>query len=577
MSGHPPPILRDLGPVIRLFAGERRALMTAGLLLAACTVVAGMLLLGLSGWFITATALAGASLATALAGASLATALAFDVFAPSAGIRFLALARTGARYGERLVTHDATLKILAALRERLFRGWAGPQAARALLMRPARLLFRLTADIDALDTLYLRLLVPAGAALAAAAVAGLAFGTMHAGFGLGVAAFLLVAGLGLPVLAARRSGPWARRRAHAAEALRARTIDLVAGQTELLMAGRMPAQLAAAGAAETRLADAEDRLNRIDTAVAAGFGLATAVLLSASLAGLALLLEAGAIGAPVAALGLLLALGAVEPFAALRRGAVELGRTMLAARRLAPRLAVEAEAARPSAPPEGLALRLADVVVRLPEARAPLFTGLALTVRRGERVAIVGPSGVGKSTLAGLLAGEIAAEAGTVEVLPSGLLTQRTELFDDSLRENLLLADPVADDAALWRALDAAGLGPTVRATGQGLDLRLGEGGLGLSGGQARRLALARLMLRGVPLWLLDEPTEGLDGAMARDVLARFAPDDDAERTLVVVTHLRREAAIADRLIILEPGRIAAELRRGEPGFETVLAGLRPD
>ncbi|MCZ0738294.1 ABC transporter ATP-binding protein, partial [Phreatobacter sp. AB_2022a] len=263
MSGHPPPILRDLGPVIRLFAGERRALMTAGLLLAACTVVAGMLLLGLSGWFITATALAGASLATALA---------FDVFAPSAGIRFLALARTGARYGERLVTHDATLKILAALRERLFRGWAGPQAARALLMRPARLLFRLTADIDALDTLYLRLLVPAGAALAAAAVAGLAFGTMHAGFGLGVAAFLLVAGLGLPVLAARRSGPWARRRAHAAEALRARTIDLFAGQTELLMAGRMPAQLAAAGAAETRLADAEDRLNRIDTAVAAGFG-----------------------------------------------------------------------------------------------------------------------------------------------------------------------------------------------------------------------------------------------------------------------------------------------------------------
>ncbi|MCZ0738503.1 ATP-binding cassette domain-containing protein, partial [Phreatobacter sp. AB_2022a] len=219
---------------------------------------------------------------------------------------------------------------------------------------------------------------------------------------------------------------------------------------------------------------------------------------------------------------------------------------------------------------------LADVVVRLPEARAPLFTGLALTVRRGERVAIVGPSGAGKSTLAGLLAGEIAAEAGTVEVLPSGLLTQRTELFDDSLRENLLLADPVADDAALWRALDAAGLGPTVRATGQGLDLRLGEGGLGLSGGQARRLALARLMLCGAPLWLLDEPTEGLDGTMARDVLARLAPDG-GQHALVIVTHLRREAAIADRLIILEPGRVVAELRRGEPGFETVLAGLRPD
>ena len=204
MSASRIPVVATLAPVVRLFAAERRALMMAGVLLAAATVVAGMLLLGLSGWFITATALAGASVATALA---------FDVFAPSAGIRFFALARTAARYGERLVTHDATLKILAALRERLFRGWAGPEAARALLMRPARLLFRLTADIDALDSLYLRLLVPAGAALAAAAVAGVAFGAMNVGLGLAVAAFLALAGFGLPLAAAWRSGAWARRRA----------------------------------------------------------------------------------------------------------------------------------------------------------------------------------------------------------------------------------------------------------------------------------------------------------------------------------------------------------------------------
>ena len=144
-------IWRDLAPVLRLFADDCRNKLLLGALLAATTVLSGMALLGLSGWFITATAIAG--LNTTLA-------FTFDVFMPSAGIRLLALGRTAARYGERLVTHDATLEVLASLRVRLFRSWARPQAARRLLARPAQLLFRLTGDIDALDSLYLRVLVP---------------------------------------------------------------------------------------------------------------------------------------------------------------------------------------------------------------------------------------------------------------------------------------------------------------------------------------------------------------------------------------------------------------------------------
>ncbi|MGQ3130193.1 MAG: ABC transporter ATP-binding protein, partial [Variovorax sp.] len=153
----------ELRLVLRpFFAAQSRALRW-GALLAAVTVLTGMALLGLSGWFITATALAGLHAATAFT---------FDVFAPSAGIRLLALGRTASRYGERLVTHDATFGALAALRVRLFRGWARAEAARALALRPARLLFRLTSDIDALESLYLRLLVPAAAALGAALLAG---------------------------------------------------------------------------------------------------------------------------------------------------------------------------------------------------------------------------------------------------------------------------------------------------------------------------------------------------------------------------------------------------------------------
>lgn len=560
-------IRRDLRPVLALFMAERRGLMAGGMALAAATILAGVALLGLSGWFITATALAGMS-ATA--------ALAFDVFAPSAGIRFLALARTGARYGERLVTHEGTLRILAALRERLFRGWAEPEAARSLLVRPAKLLFRLTADIDALDSLYLRLLVPAGAAVAAALAAGVALGLMQAWLGLALGGWLLLAGFGLPAWAARRALPWARRRAHAAEALRARTIDLVAGQTELVMAGRLDAQLAATRAADRRLMAAEDRLNRIETGVSAGFGAAAAVALAGTLLGVAALAEAGTIGAPVAALGLLIALGSVEPFAGLRRGAVELGRTLLAARRLSPRLAPAPAAARPSPPPDSCAVRFTAVSAGYPGSGRPLFQDLSLTIRRGERIAVIGPSGAGKSTLLALIAGEMAPASGVVEAVGSTLLTQRSELFHDSLRENLALADPAADDASLWDALDAAGLGPDLRASGRGLDAPVGEGGLGLSGGQGRRLALARLLLRASPLWLLDEPTEGLDRETARDVLERLTGRLGG-RSLIVVTHLRREAAGADRLLILEMGCIVASPQRGELGFDAALAGLRPD
>lgn len=558
---------KDLGAVLSLFLAEQRAPLFAGAALATATVLAGVALLGLSGWFITATAIAGLSVTTALA---------FDVFAPSAGIRFLTLARTAARYGERLTTHDATLAVLAALRERLFRGWAQPGSARSLLMRPARLLFRLTADIDALDSLYLRVLVPAATALGAALATGVALGLMEPWLGLAATAVLVVGGLGVPLIGGRRALLPARRRAHAVEALRAQTIDLVAGQTDLAMTGGLSRQRAAIAAADLRLSMIEDRLNRIDAGVAAGLGVVSAVLLAGTLAAVALLAEAGTIGAPVAALGVLVTFAAIEPFAGLRRGALELGRTLLALRRLAPRLAAGPASWAPSAPAGGLAIRCEAAGMRHDGASRDALAGVSFAIRRGERVAVLGPSGAGKSTLLALLAGEIAPSAGLVECLPATLLTQRTELFRDTLRDNLRLAAPEASDARLLAALDAAGLGDVVADLPRGLDTLLGEGGLGLSGGQARRLALARLFLRDPAVPLLDEPTEGLDGATARDVLARLSTWAEG-RTIIIATHVRREAETADRLIVMGGGRIHADLRRGEPDFERALSDLRPD
>lgn len=560
-------LVRQLRPVAGLFLSGSRAMLIAGVLLSVVTALCGIALLGLSGWFITATGIAGLSAATALA---------FDVFVPSAGIRFLALARTASRYGERLTTHDATLAVLAALRERLFRGWAQPGAARDLVKRPARLLFRLTLDIDALDSLYLRVIVPIIGACAVALAAGVVLGLMQPLLGLSAAGFLILAGAGVPAAAAAAARRPARRRAHGLEVLRSRAIDLVSGQTEWIMAGRLAARQDGLAAADRYLSESDDALNRIEVRTGAGFAVAGALLLAATLVAVALLAESGTIGAPVAALGLLVALAAMEPFAALRRGAVELGRTLIAAGRIAPRLASPLEAAGPVAPPAGIAARLEDVTVRHPGAARPALSAITLTIAEGERIALIGPSGAGKSTLLGLLAGESAPQAGQVARRAATLLTQRTELFQDTLRDNLRLADPRADDASLIEALDAAGLRDDVEALPNGLDTRLGEGGHGLSGGQARRLAFARLLLRPTSLWLFDEPTEGLDGATARDVLARLR-GRTGDRTVVIATHIRREAEAADRLVIMDRGTITAIIARGEPGFQAALAALRPD
>ncbi|MGA0561445.1 thiol reductant ABC exporter subunit CydC [Ancylobacter sp. VNQ12] len=559
--------IRAMGAVLRLFFAERRLALLGGMVLAALTLAAGIALLGISGWFITATALAGASAATALA---------FDVFAPSAGIRLFAITRTAARYGERLVTHDATLGVLAGLRERLFRGWAEPGAAGRLVHHPARLLFRLTLDIDALDSLYLRVMVPVVAALAVALGSAFALGIVDMWLGVAFAALVLVAGFGIPLIAVKAARRPARRRAHVLEVLRTRTVDLVAGQIELLMTGSLAAQRARLAAADARLAQADDALNRIETGVAAGLSVVGAVLLALALLAVAALGEAGLVTTPIAALVLLVVLAAFDPLAALRRGVVELERALIAARRVAPRLVPAPPRTKPVAPPPDLAARFEGVGLRHAGALRPALMGVDLDIRQGERIAFIGASGAGKSTLIAALAGEIGVETGRLEALSAAQLTQRTELFQDSLAGNLALAAPDANEAQLQAALEAAGLRSLMTQLPDGLATQLGEGGLGLSGGQARRLALARLLLSDAAVWLLDEPTEGLDAATAINVMSCVNACASG-KTLIVATHLQREARIADRLVVLAAGRVARIVSRGEPGFDAVLAGLRAD
>ncbi len=552
-------------PVLRQLLLAQPGKLIGGALLAALTAVAGMALLGLSGWFITATSIAGLHASTAIL---------FDVFGPSAGIRLLAIGRTGSRYAERLVTHDATFAALAGIRVQLFRGWSRPEAASRLLRQPAKLLFRLTADIDALEALYLRLLVPAFTALCVALLAGVALGVMQWQLGLGLAAWLLAAGGGISWVVAQRARRPAIVRSRAIEKLRSGTIDLVAGQTDLVMAGRVDAQCVALGQIDGALAQADVALQRLETAAGAAYGVAGSATLAGVLLAVAALVQQQMMTVPLATLALLIALTAVEPFAGLRRGALEAGRMLLAMRRLAPRLDGNEVALPPFDAAPGL--RLDHVSAAHAGSHIAILHDVTLQIGEGERVALIGPSGAGKSTLLALAARELAPLSGTVVAPRACLFTQKTELFQDSLRDNLRLADPSASDAQLWAALQSAGLDDEVRALAGGLDTLLGEGGLGLSGGQARRLALARLFLHESTLWLLDEATEALNAQVAIDVLQRLRARSDG-RSLLIATHLRREAALADRLVSLRDGRIVGDARRGTPAFEAALAGLRGD
>ena len=564
----------DLATMLRLFVRIDGRRLLLGALLSTLVVFAGMALLGTSGWFITVTGLAGLA----------AGAVAVNVFIPSAAIRLLALLRTFGRYGERLVTHDATLAVAATLRERLFRAWATPSAARDLLRRPARVLFRLTGDIDALESIYLRLLTPLVAAAGAALLAGVVLAFVKLWLGLAVGGWLLLCGWAITAAVAARSRTLALRRAGAIERLREAAIDLVAGQTELAMAGRLNAQRDVLTARDASLSRLDDALHRVETGAGWAYAVAGHAAVAAVMLAAVLLARQGLIGAPAAALAMLVVLGAAEPMAALRRGAMEAGRSALAARRVAPRLReaddadadADADAVDAMLPATGTMVRLEHATVLHAGRHAASLIDVSLTILAGERVALVGASGAGKSTLLGVVAGEWSVPAGQVAARPCCWLTQHVALFQDSLRDNLLLAAPAASDGQLWDALRAAGLEADVRQLAGGLDTVLGEGGLGLSGGQARRLALARLFLRDAHFWLLDEPTEALDGATAADVLARLAVQARG-RTVLLACHVRREAELADRIVLMEGGRLVGDVRRGTAEFTAALLTLRAD
>ncbi len=538
--------MSDTLRLLRLFRPQA-SWMLAGVAASTTVVLANVGLLALSGWFIAAMALAGLGR------------MPVEAFAPAAAIRALAILRTGGRYGERLVTHEATLRLRARLRTWVF-ARLEPLAPAAL--RPYRggdLLSRLRADVDGLDTFYLRIVAPVvAAALGTAAM--LAF--LHhyvRSVALVDALALTAAGIGLP-LAAQRLGRGPGERVVALRSdLRAAVSDTARSLGELLVYGAQERQDTLMSGLGRAIVTQRRRQAWIDGAAAALSGFVANGAMWAALVLLVPLVQARALPAPDLPMIALLVLAGFEAVAPLPLAFQGLGETLAAARRIF--AIVDAEPAvldPPGEPcaPERFDLRVEGLRMRY-SADAPwAIDGLDLHIPQGGAVGLVGESGSGKTSLVNVLLRFFEHQEGRIEVggVPlrrlqgdtmrglCAVVAQRTHVFNASIRDNLLLARPEANDRELLAALASADLLEEVRAMPNGLDTVVGEMGSRLSGGQARRLTIARAFLKNAPILLLDEPTEGLDAASETRVLQALE-QLMVGRTTVLISHRREVMA----------------------------------
>ena len=532
--------------------------LSIGLSLA--SVLANIALMATAGWFITAMGLAGL------------TGVAMNYFTPAAMIRAFAIIRTGGRYAERVVSHEATFRLLAVLRVWFYERIEPLAPAGLQPFRSGDLLTRIRNDIDRLELFFLRLLAPAVVALLASLAVVAVLSAYDPWVGFVQLVLLALAGVLLPWTMAHSGAKPSRRITEASAQLNRLTVDTVEGLAELHLYGQASNRAAHIDALSDSMIADERRLARHSATSQAGIGLAANFAMFGALLLAIPAVTSGRIATPELALLAFLVLASFEPLLPVPLAMQSLSGMLASARRLfaiADAVPPVVDPVQPKALPAGSELCFENVSLTYPGAQLPALSGINLRIAPGQRVAVVGPSGSGKSSLVNLAlrfwkpnAGYITMGGVPLEQMKAedvrsriSALSQHAHLFTATIAENLLVANPDASAAEIENACHLAQIHDFIIAQPEGYHTYVGANGLKLSGGEARRLAVARALLKKAPILLLDEPTEGMDNDTERALLDAVL---DARRDCAVLLITHRPAALEkmDEILLLEGGRL---------------------
>ncbi len=559
--------MRTLLPFIRLFKYAKWPLF-AGIILMILGLASSVGLLTVSGWFLAATAIAGAG--------SL-----FNFFYPSATVRGLAIGRTVARYVEKIVTHDATFRILAKLRVQVFRKIIPLSPAVLDRYRHSDLLNRLVADVDTLDNLYLRVIAPFITAIVMIGILTFSLSLFDGQLALIIGITLLALLLIIPTIFYQLGKKFGEDLTEERAQYRTQFVEFIQAQAELLLfnAGKH---------CRKNMAETEEKWQAFQQKEANLSGLSTALVMFANGMLLAVVLWIAAktdfavhlapdnrfYQASVIALFAFAALASFEILMPLGAAFLHIGQIVASAKRInelteqQPLVVFDGDKVL-SLPTKAPLLQIENVSFHYPSRKDFALQNIQLTFEQGKKIAILGKTGSGKSSLLQLLVRNYNPESG--KILLGGapiqdytqdslratfcFLTQRVHVFSDTLRNNLQIASQTEiSDEKMQAVLLKVGLDKLV-AQEEGLDIWLGEGGRPLSGGEQRRLGLARILLNDAPILLLDEPTEGLDRETERHILS-LVFEHCQDKTLIMVTHRLTDIEQFDQICVMDNAKV---------------------
>ncbi|WP_301098331.1 cysteine/glutathione ABC transporter ATP-binding protein/permease CydC [Otariodibacter sp.] len=535
--------MRSLFPFLSLYRHHLGQLIL-GIVLAITSLTASIGLLSLSGWFLSAAFLAGSSIL-------------FNFFYPSSGVRGLAIGRTVSRYIERLVTHDATFRVLASLRVTVFQKLVPLTPSKLAQYRHSELLNRLVADVDTLDTLYLNLISPFVSAIMVIAFMGIGLSFISSLLAWTICGILVVLLLLLPFIFYHLGRTLGKKVIQFRADYRSQFIEWIELNAEFLLFGILDK-------ASSKLQETERQWISTQRKERQLAGLSNTILIAANgfLIVIVLYLLATAVTLPnveyqgaLIALVVFCVLASLEVLMPIGTAFLHLGQVIAAAERLtditeqAPLVKFEGKQQWQNIANNQPLISFKHVQFSYPNREETVLNDISFKILAGQKIAILGKTGSGKSTIFQLLvrnydptSGQIVLNSCNIQDYPEDVLrqhivtlTQRVHIFSNTLRENLLIGNAEATEDELQTVLSKVGLSYLANEK-EGLDLWLGDGGRPLSGGEQRRLGVARILLNSAELVLLDEPTEGLDRDTEQQIL-KVIFEHCQNKTLVVITH----------------------------------------